>query len=158
MNENENKEVVVNVENNDTDYIETIKQLKENSVSKDQYLKLKEENKKLISSLANGTAYDGGGQENVKPISLEELTNSFYKDYKKMSNREFAERMLEIRNRTLEETGRDLFMPSDAQYIPTQDDINTVNGLVEGLQNCIDYANGNDSVFNSELDRITIKK
>lgn len=157
MNENENT-VVENVENNDTDYIETIKQLKENSVSKEQYLRLKEENKKLISSLANGTAYDGGSSSDIKPVSLEELTDSFYKDYKKMSNREFAERMLEIRNRTLKETGKDLFMPSDVSYIPTQDDINTVNALVEGLQNCIDYANGNDSVFNSELDRITIKK
>lgn len=156
MNENENQEVVV--ESNDTDYIAAIKELKENSVSKDQYLKLKEENRKLISSLANGTAYDGGSSSDVKPVSLEELTESFYKDYRRMSNREFAERMLEIRNRTLEETGKDLFMPSDAQYIPTQDDINTVNGLVEGLQNCINYANGNDSVFNSELDRITIKK
>lgn len=152
MQENEN------VENNDTDYIEQIKALKENSVSKDVYLKLKEENKKLIKSLVDGTPVESGEPGAVKPQSIQELTDAFYNGYDKMSNRELTEKILKIREKTLEETGKDLFMPSDKTYIPTQDDVNTVNNLVVALQNCLDIANGNDEVFNRELDRITIKQ
>ena len=46
------------VEDNTNDYIEQIKKLKESSVSKDDYNKLKADNKKLIDALANRTQVD----------------------------------------------------------------------------------------------------
>ena len=42
------------VEDNSTDYISEIQNLRANSVSRDDYNKLREENKRLISSLAKG--------------------------------------------------------------------------------------------------------
>ena len=51
----EEEENVVTVEDNTSDYISQIKNLKENSVSKDDYNKLKADNKKLIDALANGS-------------------------------------------------------------------------------------------------------
>ena len=47
----EEEENVVTVEDNTNDYIAQIKNLKENSVSKDDYNKLKADNKKLIDAL-----------------------------------------------------------------------------------------------------------
>ena len=45
------------------DYIEAIKEIKENSVDKETYLKLKEENKKLLNSLVNGETLPAESQE-----------------------------------------------------------------------------------------------
>ena len=42
------------VEDNAADYISEIQNLRANSVSRDDYNKLREENKRLISSLAKG--------------------------------------------------------------------------------------------------------
>ena len=41
-------------EEENVDYIQTIEQMRQNSVSKDKYDKLKEENKKLLNTLATG--------------------------------------------------------------------------------------------------------
>ena len=64
-NENEN---VVTVEDNTSDYIAQIKNLKENSVSKDDYNKLKADNKKLIDALANGTQIEDAVGSKVSAV------------------------------------------------------------------------------------------
>ena len=42
----------------DQDYLDTIMQMKQNTVSKEQYLKLKEENKKLLNHVMSNTPLD----------------------------------------------------------------------------------------------------
>ena len=54
--EEENVNVVV--EDNTKDYISEIQRLKETSVSRDDYDKLKADNRRLIEALANGTQMD----------------------------------------------------------------------------------------------------
>ena len=53
-------------------YIDEIQNLRETTVSKDQYEKKCEENRRLIQSLANGTPLPGVEQEPKKP-SIDEL-------------------------------------------------------------------------------------
>lgn len=64
INENENLQNTNEVENDgmDQDYLDTIMQMKQNTVPKDQYLKLKEENKKLLNHVMSNTPLDS--QEN----------------------------------------------------------------------------------------------
>lgn len=144
------------VEGNEEDYISVIEELKKNTVAKEDYKKLQMENSKLIKALADNSQV---GSENDVKLSktADELSQEFFSNFKGMSNLEVAQTMLELRERTLEESGRDIFLPSEKTYIPTQDDINSVTGLVEGLKSCIETAQGDDAIFNRELDRIIVR-
>ena len=68
-----NEEVVVD----NTDYIDAIKDLKQNSVGKDKYDALKAENKKLLDAIVNG-------QELPNQSNSESLDSrlDYYKAYK----------------------------------------------------------------------------
>ena len=44
--------------NDSIDYIEAIKEIKQNSVDREAYNKLREENKRLLNSLVNGESID----------------------------------------------------------------------------------------------------
>ena len=80
-NENEN---VVTVEDNTNDYIEQIKKLKESSVSRDDYDKLKADNKKLIDALANGNQLEGKVEPKIDAV--ENINNLRSKLFSKGSN------------------------------------------------------------------------
>ena len=80
----EEEENVVNVEDNTNDYIEQIKKLKESSVSRDDYDKLKADNKKLIDALANGTPINDKVESKVSAV--EKINNLRTKLFSKESN------------------------------------------------------------------------
>ena len=65
-----------NVENDSNHYIEAIKEMKANTVDKEAYLKLKEENKQLLNSLVNGEEIKG--QEPEQKESIEELRSRLF--------------------------------------------------------------------------------
>lgn len=51
--------------NEEVDYVQAINDLKANSVPKDQYAKLKEENSRLLKSIINGETIDVAATEAV---------------------------------------------------------------------------------------------
>ena len=58
----------------DNDYIEAIKEMKANTVSKEDYNKLKEENKKLLQAVVNGETIE---LEKQKPVDIKEIKKRF---------------------------------------------------------------------------------
>lgn len=146
MEEKENIEIVGNEQ-----YIEAIKELKENTVSKDDYLKLVKENKQLLDSLVNGQTIDVP-EAKPKP-SIEDLRSHLMEEG--LTNLDYVTTSLMLRNRVLEETGRDLYCPVGEQYTPTQEDINTAKKVADELQEMVDFANGDANVFNAEFQRNT---
>lgn len=146
MEEKENIEIVGNEQ-----YIEAIKELKENTVSKDDYLKLVKENKQLLDSLVNGQTIDVP-EAKPKP-SIEDLRSHLMEEG--LTNLDYVTTSLMLRNRVLEETGRDLYCPVGEQYTPTQEDINTAKRVADELQEMVDFANGDANVFNAEFQRNT---
>lgn len=133
-------------------YIAAIKELKENSVSKEDFLKLKQENKQLLNALVDGqTVVDADVKPKLK--SIEELEQHLFEEG--ISNLDYITTSLEIRNRTLEEKGIDLYCPEGAQYNPTLQDRETARNVAEQFQEMIDLANGSSEVFNAELQRRT---
>lgn len=141
---------------NDTEqaYIDEIKSLKENTVSKEIYDKKVEENKKLIKALREGSKLEG--QEQEQDMSIDELKKDLA-NYNKLSNREFAEKTLKLREKVIEAGGRDPLMPSDPNYIPSADDEKEVNSLVEAWSGALEEAQGDDEVFNMYMQRVLVK-
>ena len=137
---------------NDVDYLEAIKTLKETSVSKSDYDAIREENKRLINSIVNGSAEFKEEEESVTP-NIEELKKTLNSD---CSNLEYVKAALDLRNARIKEGQPDPFLPYGNNVLPTQQDIECAERVANVFQECIDYAQGDSDVFTTELMRRTI--
>ena len=152
-NENEN---VVTVEDNTNDYIAQIKNLKENSVSKDDYDKLRLDNKRLIDALANGTQVDVVESKVSAVDKINELRTKLFSKGSNLDNLEYCKTAVELRDALIENGERDSFLPFGHNVIATDSDIETANRVATVMKECIDYADGDSDIFTNELQRRTV--
>lgn len=137
--------------NDSIDYIEAIKEIKQNSVDKEAYNKLLEENKRLLNSLVNGESVDVKKEE---PVNIDELRDDIFN--KESTNLEYISNALKLREELMKQGKPDPFLPAGKNIIPTEEDIKTANRVAEVLQECVDYADGDSNVFTNELQRVTV--
>lgn len=141
-----------NVENDSNHYIEAIKEMKANTVDKEAYRKLQEENKQLLNSLVNGETIETENAEQKE--SIEELrTKLFGTKRKDLTNLEFVENSLKLRDALMESGEMDPFVPVGSKIKPTDEDFAKAKKVAEVLRECVDYAEGNPDVFTDELKR-----
>ena len=145
MNEIENNQVIGQEEtDNDLDLLEEIKNLKNNSVSKEEYNKVIEKNKSLMKQIINGV---GTRQETDEPIDLQEVRKDIFERNDKLSNREFWKQVLTLRKERLEKEGVDVFCPRGNKTRYTREDIETANHLAETIQHIIEDSEENPALF-----------
>lgn len=135
---------------NGVDYIEAIKKLKENTVSKEDYERVQEENKKLLQSLINGETIDPAEEE--KP-DIDALRKELFSEECELNNLEYTSKALQLRTAIMEAGGIDPFLPYGKKIVPTEEDIETANRVAQVLQECVEYAEGDSAVFTNELQR-----
>ena len=136
----------------DNNYIEAIKEMKKNTVDIKTYQKVKDENKKLLEALVEGKQIETPAKQQRK--SVEELSKAFLNPNQSMYSGVKA--VMELREAVLEEEGRDIFCPSGFKIKATQEDQKAAQKLAEGLQYCLDVADGDPKKFQRALDDITI--
>ena len=78
-------------------YIQALNELKAKSVDREEYDKLKAENKKLLDSIVNGQEIELPKQES-KP-SIDELRTKLFSGESDLSNLEFVSNALELRSK-----------------------------------------------------------
>lgn len=152
----ENENVVENEQqtNEYQEYIDTIADLKANSVSKDKYDQLMAEKKQLIEALKSGQQITEVVEE--KPVNIDELRNELYgKPEQSMSNLEYVTKTLQLRNAIIEAGGDDPFMPNGSGYTYDKADAEKAAYVAQVFQECVDYADGDDQLFTQELMRRT---
>ena len=132
-----------------TDYIAAIQELKQNSVDRVKYDQLKAENKKLLDSIVNGTSIEMPAAEEKKSIA--ELREAYLKE--DQSNLEYISNALKLREALIQAGEPDPFLPVGSQIMPTDEDVATANKVASVLQECVDYAEGDSSIFTNELQR-----
>ena len=140
------------VDDNTQDYVEAIKSLKENSVDRSEYDKLKAENKKLIQAVVNGQELEGGAsKEEYRDVNVirDELFNHEH------NNLDYITLALELRNTLIAKGETDPFLPVGSQISPTPDDAEKAEKVAQVYQECIDYAQGDSALFTQELMRRT---
>ena len=138
------------VDNNQ--YIEALNQLKANSVDKADYDKLKAENKKLLDSIVNGTEI--AQSQLAEKADINELRKKLANSSEDgLSSLEYADTMLKLRERLLEEGEEDPFVAHGSQYSPTQLDYDRAHRVAAVLQDCVDRAEGDDATFLAELNK-----
>ena len=153
--ENENENVVV--EDNTNDYIEQIKKLKENSVSKDDYDKLRLDNKRLIDALANGTQLEGKVEPKIDAVeNINNLRKKLFSKGSNLDNLEYCKTAVELRDALIENGERDPFLPFGHEVVATDSDYESANRVATVMKECIDYADGDPDIFTNELQRRTV--
>lgn len=151
----EEEENVV-VEDNTNDYIAQIKNLKENSVSKDDYNKLKADNKKLIDALANGTQMDVVESKVSAVENINNLRKKLFSKGNDLTNLDYCKTAVELRDALIEKGERDPFLPFGHNVVATESDHETANRVASVMKECIDYADGDSDIFTNELQRRTV--
>lgn len=133
------------------DYIDAIKNLKQNSVDRSKYDELKAENKRLLDSIVNGQEIETEGKAEMRDpdVIREELFNHEH------TNLDYVKLMLELRNTLIAKGERDPFLPYGSQIAPTADDELKAEKAAQIYQECIDYAEGDPKLFTQELQRRT---
>ena len=156
MLEEEKVSVTGTVEDNTQDYLAAIKELKQNSVNRSEYEKLRAENKKLIDTVVNGLP----GQEEQVVVKhskeqIDDLRNDLFNSPRELNNLEFITKTMELREALMENGEPDPFLPVGKQISPTRDDIEGAEKVAQVYKECIEYAEGDSEVFTNELMRRT---
>lgn len=154
----EEKEISVTgtVEDNTQDYISAIKDLKQNSVDRSEYEKLRAENKRLIDAVVNGMP----GQEEQVVVKhskeqIDDLRNELFNSPRELTNLEYVTKAMELREALIENGEPDPFLPVGKQISPTRDDLEGAEKVAQVYRECIEYADGDSEVFTNELMRRT---
>lgn len=133
----------------EVDYIETINQLKANSVNKSEYDKLKAENQKLLKSIINGETVDAPVASNEPDI--DGLRKELFNGETEHTNLNYVKKALELRNALLEKGEADPFLPHGHEVALTGADYERAERVAAVFQECVDIADGNSDLFTAEL-------
>ena len=137
-------------------YAETIKQLKANSVSKEDYEKLEAQNKQLLDAIINGNG-ETDDKDNVEVLpSIKELREDLYGGKKHLSNLEYWEKTLALREALMAQGETDPFVPVGEKIVAENSDYEAAERVATVVRECIEYAKGDSAVFTNELQRRTV--
>lgn len=134
-------------------YIEAIKEMRKNSVSKADYERLQAENKELMKALVNGETITLEPQEDV---DVNALRKELYVDEVDMFNLDYVEKTLKLRDAIIEAGGDDPFVGAGHKFAPSAEDYEAAERVANVFRECIEYADGDPEVFTNELMRRTI--
>ena len=157
-NDNVTNEELNNSENGTaSEYIQAINEMKKNTVSKEEFDKLKEENTMLLNSLVNDVHTEGEEEKKEDAVDISKLRDELFStDNQDMTNLDYITKVMALRKALMDKGERDPFLPSGQNILPTDEDIKTANRVAEVYQNCIDIADGNPDIFTQELQRVTV--
>ena len=152
-NENLEQSVATQENVNDSlDYIEAIKEMKQNSVTRESYDKVKAENKKLLDALVNGKDIDIKKEE---PVDVNQLRKDLFNKDKQMSNLDYVSTALKLRDALIEKGERDPFLPIGEKVSLTAEHYETAERVATVLKECVEFADGDSGIFSAELQRRT---
>lgn len=151
----ENEKEILNSEsgeenvNDSIDYIEAIKEMKQNSVSKESYEKVKQENKKLMDALINNKQIE---TPKKKEIDVKGIQKKLLERDPMMKSIDGFQMILDLREADLAAGKMDPFIPANNRN-PKQEDFDAAQRRADIYKECIEYAQGDPALFSQELTR-----
>ena len=143
----------VNTTETEFDPVQAINELKQNSVSKEDYNKVVAEKNKYLKALIDGNQV--AEVQNKEPVDIDGLRRELFSGEKDLTNLEYAKKALELRDAIIERDGGDIFVGRGSKLTPTDEDYEAAQRVADGFQQCIDVAQGDSEIFTRELMRIT---
>lgn len=142
------------------EYAAAIKNLKESTVSKDEYEKLKADKAVLVKALAGeGPVPAEIAQQQAQQADVKDLRKKFLNaGEENLTNAEYIKTALQLRQAIIDEGGLDPFLPSGAKANPTPTDIAGANKAAEAFQSWLDAATDESGKVDEELFNAFMKK
>ena len=131
----------------DQEYLDEIEHLRDTTVSKEEYAKLKATNNELLKRLAKGD-FDPQ-QEKPEEVDLNALRKSIFQG--SVTNLEYVKNALKLREEIIKKEGKDIFLPYGHNYTASQEDIDKAQNVADVLQECVEESDGNSQVFTAIL-------
>lgn len=130
-----------------------LKEARENSVPKSEYEKLQKTNQELIAQIIDGSDAGGGQHRTPKTkADVQALRNELYgPKCSELSNLEFWDKTLKLREAVIEVDGIDPFLPHGANIKPTEQDVESAENVAKVVSQCIKEADGDSGVFTALL-------
>ena len=148
MENNEIKTPNAEVNNNEfdttQDYIDTIAEIRRNSVDRKEHEKLQLAHKKLLDAYASGREIDVPKEE---VVDVNELRKKLFNKDANLSNLDYVETSLKLRNALIEKGERDPFLPIGTHVSETTEMYDKAQAVADLLQDCVDFADGDSGVF-----------
>lgn len=151
MTEEEKVVTGTEVEDMTPDYLDAIKNLKQNSVDRSKYDELRAENKKLLNAIVNGQEVEQPKEPERR--STEEIREELFNH--EHSNLDYIKLSLELRENLIAEGKPDPFLPVGRQISPTREDEELANKAAQVYKECVEFADGDSELFTNELMRRT---
>ena len=135
------------------EYINQIKDLKENTVSREEYERIKNDNKELAKALINGTGANIPGI--TKPEEKPDLDDLRKKLFTKKSKNdlEYFTNLLALRDGVMADGQPDPFLPINREFRATAQDEADAERIATQIKEAIEYADGDPAVFSNDLRR-----
>lgn len=150
--------VVENMGSNN--YVEELKNIKENMISKDTYNQIVKERDELSKALAdnvlNGGTYVEEKAEPKEVIDDKALSKELLTQNSGLPNLDTAQKMLKLRQAQIDKYGVDPFMPLDMSGRNANESRAEAEKFASALEHCIEIAQGNSDIFTREFERITM--
>lgn len=134
------------------DPIEALREIKKNSVPRSEYDRVVAERNRIFTAYANGEREEKP-TENT-PVDVDALRRDILSG--ELSNLEYAEKVLTLRNELIAQGQRDPFLPYGKDVYPTMEDEAEAQSVADALEDCIEAANGDSAIFTNELQRIMV--
>ena len=148
---NENEKNIPEEENKTpaSDTIEALtkalKEQKENSVSKEEFERVQKEKEELTKAIIDGSGLLNQSNKETHEVPLKDLAKSVLEDG--IGNLEYAKRALAYREEFMKKFGKDPFAPNHAEM--TEHDSARAEAVAEIMADCIEAAQGSESVYNA---------
>ena len=133
------------------EYVKAVNAIRENSVDKTKYEKLEKDYNVLVKAVADGKTVSLEDAQETNKVDPNELRKKIFNADESMTNAEYVENVLKLREAIIAEGGLDPFLPSGEKITPDVNDIKGAAKVAEGLQYCLDAARGEDGKVDPEL-------
>lgn len=136
-----------------SEYINQINNLRENTVSREEYERIKNDNKELAKALINGTGANIPGI--TKPEEKPDLDDLRKKLFMKKSKNdlEYFTNLLALRDGVMADGQPDPFLPINREFRATAQDEADAERIATQIKEAIEYADGDPAVFSNDLRR-----
>ena len=134
------------------DPIEALREIKKNSVPRSEYDRVVAERNRIFTAYANGEREEKPIEST--PVDVDALRHDILSG--ELSNLEYAEKVLKLRNELIAQGQRDPFLPYGKDVYPTMEDEAEAQAVADALEDCIEAANGDSAIFTNELQRIMV--
>ena len=135
------------------EYINQINDLKQSTVSREEYERIKNDNRELAKALINGTGANIPGI--TKPEEKPDLDDLRKKLFTKKSKNdlEYFTNLLALRDGVMADGQPDPFLPINREFRATAQDEADAERIATQIKEAIEYADGDPAVFSNDLRR-----